>query len=233
MIQKAVTRGINSDVPMKNSGIDWIGEIPAHWKVSRLKYITEVQSGITLGKVYSEEYSVSIPYLRVANVQDGYLNLEDVAEITVPKHIISNFLLRENDILVTEGGDIDKLERGAVWYDQIKPCIHQNHVFAIRTTSMNILPQFIALLLGCDYGKRYFTTTANKTTNLASTNKTKLGNFPVLVMPLKEQEEIHKAVTSIFKLVDDSINRIQKQIKRLQEIKATLINSAVTGKIKV
>ena len=101
-----------------------------------------------------------MPYLRVANVQDGYFDLREIAEINIPKSVARDYYLQKNDILVTEGGDIDKLGRGTVWNEEIKPCLHQNHVFAVRIQRNDILPKFIALLMGCDYGKRYFTTTA-------------------------------------------------------------------------
>lgn len=232
LIHNAVTRGLDPTISMKDSGHEWIKKIPRHWEVKRLKTFTTVQSGLTLGKVYREGNLIQVPYLRVANVQDGFLKLDEIAEISIPPGIVADFLLRKNDILVTEGGDIDKLGRGTIWNDEIKPCAHQNHVFAVRIESPNILPQFIAFLFACDYGKKYFTTTANKTTNLASTNKTKLGNFPTLIIPLKEQKEILDYIRLLSEKMDLATAKTMKQIEKLKEYKSTLINSAVTGKIK-
>lgn len=232
LIHNAVTRGLNPDVPMKDSGVEWIGDIPAHWEVKRLKYVANIQSGLTLGKSYHEKNLVQVPYLRVANVQDGFFNLDDITEINIPKYLVPQYLLKQNDILVTEGGDIDKLGRGTVWDGEISPCLHQNHIFAVRCEPI-ILPQFLAFLLGCNYGKRYFTTTAKKTTNLASTNKTKLDNFPVLLTSMGEQEAISEYIKSANIKTENAINQQQAQIEKLKEYKATLINSAVTGKIQV
>jgi type I restriction enzyme S subunit len=77
LISRVVTRGLDPNAPLKPSGQEWLGEIPAHWGVQRLKQLAEVRGGLTLGKQYSGDL-FEYPYLRVANVQDGYLDLEDV-----------------------------------------------------------------------------------------------------------------------------------------------------------
>ena len=233
LINQAVTRGMNPDAPMRDSGVGWIGEIPAHWEVKKLKYFSEVQSGITLGKLYSENTLISVPYLRVANVQDGYFKLDDVAELQLPRRIITQYLVRVGDILVTEGGDIDKLGRGNVWTGEIENCIHQNHIFAIRVKQNIASEYFISLATGVDYGRRYFTHTANKTTNLASTNRTKLGNFPIALPPINEQLSIVEYANGINSKYDLLIKIVQKEMSHLNEFKQTIISNAVTGKIKI
>lgn len=233
LVNQAVTRGLNPDAPMRDSGVEWIGEIPAHWEVKKLKYFSEVQSGITLGKLYSENTLISVPYLRVANVQDGYFKLDDVAELQLPRRIITQYLVRVGDILVTEGGDIDKLGRGNVWTGEIENCIHQNHIFAIRVKQNIASEYFISLATGVDYGRRYFTHTANKTTNLASTNRTKLGNFPIALPPINEQLSIVEYANGINSKYDLLIKIVQKEMSHLNEFKQTIISNAVTGKIKI
>lgn len=233
IIHQAVTRGLNPDVPMKNSGSDWIGEIPAHWMISKLKYNSTVQSGITLGKSYTNKNLEEVPYLRVANVQAGYFKLEDIACLYLPAKEIDKYLIRDGDILVTEGGDLDKLGRGAVWRNQILKCLHQNHVFAIRINSEKLDPEYVSLLMESDYGRRYFTNTANKTTNLASTNSTKLGNFPLILPPRDERDLVLGFIQKTNNKINSNIRIKQQEIEKLKEYKASLINSAVTGKIKV
>ena len=120
----------------------------------------------------------SIPYLRVANVQSGYFKLDDVAELKLPKKVYQRHLLQDKDILVTEGGDLDKLGRGTVWNSEIEPCIHQNHVFSIRVNRNRFSPEFLSFFLETNIVRRYFINTATKTTNLAATNRTDLGAFP-------------------------------------------------------
>lgn len=233
LINQAVTKGMNPNAPMRDSGVVWIGEVPKHWKVKKLKYFSEVQSGITLGKLHSGNKLLTVPYLRVANVQDGYFKLDDIAELKLPQKIVSQYLVQIGDILVTEGGDIDKLGRGTVWEGEIENCIHQNHIFVVRIKKAVALEYFVSLAMGADYGRKYFTQTANKTTNLASTNRTKLGNFPIALPPRKEQEKIISYANDINKRYGAAIETLHKEISSLYEFKETVIAEAVTGKIKI
>lgn len=233
LINQAVTEGLNSEALMRQSGIDWIGVIPKHWKTVPLKHVSTVQSGVTLGKNYAQSRATkSFPYLRVANVQDGYIDLSEVTEITLPIKEARNYFLRSGDILVTEGGDIDKLGRGNCWHGQIDECLHQNHVFAVRILK-KVRPEYVALITGVSYARRYFTTTANKTTNLASTNKTKLGNLPLLVPPIEEQDAILKHCNKVKAQFEALINPVKKEIAALKEMRDVLIAESVTGKIKI
>src|ERR1700677_1529658 len=110
----------------------------------RLGYLAGIQSGITVdGNRDFGSDTVTLPYLRVANVQDGHLDLGSVTEITVPKAAARSSMLKRGDVLMTEGGDLDKLGRGTVWNDEIENCLHQNHVFAIRPDQQKLLPRYL------------------------------------------------------------------------------------------
>lgn len=232
-INQAVTLGVNGNTSFRQSNVDWIAVLPSHWEVVPLKHVSEVQSGLTLGKIYAHSSRTkSYPYLRVANVQDGYIDLSEVTEITLPIREARNYFLRSGDILVTEGGDIDKLGRGNCWHGQIDECLHQNHVFAVRILK-KVRPEYVALITGVSYARRYFTTTANKTTNLASTNKTKLGNLPLLVPPIEEQDAILKHCEQVKARFEALINPVKKEIAALKEMRVVLIAESVTGKIKI
>lgn len=233
LINRAVTKGLNPNVTMCDRGIEWIGEIPEHWEIKKLKHISKVQSGITLGKVYTGSNLVTYPYLRVANVQYGYFALDDVAELTLPEEISNKYFIKPGDILVTEGGDIDKLGRGTVWEGQIEKCLHQNHIFAIHIIQKYASEYFVSLSMGSDYGRKYFTTTGIQTTNLASTNKTKLGNLPVLLPPKEEQLKIIDYARIVEEKYLHIINLTTQEINSLHELKQVMISNAVTGKIKI
>ncbi|MEA5515639.1 restriction endonuclease subunit S, partial [Nodularia sp. UHCC 0506] len=114
IINRAVTKGLNPHAPMKPSGIEWLGDIPAHWETLPLKHIAKIQTGVTLGKSYITASLETRPYLRVANVQDGYLDLSDIKNIDLPKNEVNRYILKAGDVLMTEGGDVDKLGRGYV-----------------------------------------------------------------------------------------------------------------------
>jgi len=233
LINQAVSGGFNLNVRLRNSGSSWIADIPEHWEVIPLKRVSTVQSGLTLGKSYSRMRGAkSYPYLRVANVQDGFLDLSKMTEIVLPIREATNFFLRTGDILVTEGGDIDKLGRGNCWNGEIENCLHQNHVFAVRI-NRKVRPEYVSLITGVSYARRYFTTTANKTTNLASTNKNKLGNLPLLVPPLDEQDAILAHCNKIKMRFESLTKNVAREIMALKELTSVLSEASVTGNIKV
>src|SRR5262249_55246710 len=164
-------------------------KLPEEWKIKELGELATVQTGLAKGKNHIKD-PISLPYLRVANVQDGYIDLSDVKTIEVSKADVERYRLRPNDVLMTEGGDFDKLGRGHVWRAQIDPCLHQNHIFAVRPKPEVLKPEFLAALSASPYGKRYFLSCAKQSTNLASINSTQLKQFPVLIPPMCEQEII-------------------------------------------
>lgn len=188
IINRAVTRGLDPRVPRKPSGIDWLGDIPEHWRAIRLKYVSRVQTGITLGKNYMGQQVEERPYLRVANVQTGRLDLRMVKTVAVPPSEIVGSELKPGDVLMTEGGDIDKLGRGCVWQGEIEGCLHQNHIFAVRADQFRLLPHYLVALMASRLGRVYFQVTAKRTTNLASTNSSTLGAFPLVLPEIKEQK---------------------------------------------
>jgi type I restriction enzyme, S subunit len=233
LITQAVTKGLDPTVAMKDSGIEWLGEIPTHWKVKKLKALASLQTGVTLGKHYQTANLEVRPYLRVANVQDGHLDLNDIAEIEIPSQDTRRYELRPGDVLMTEGGDFDKLGRGQVWDGQVPGCLHQNHIFAVRPNRDEIRSEFLATIMGSGYGRAYFTATSKQSTNLASTNSTTLKNFPVPLPEPKDQEYILRVVAIEVGRLDAMSRHIQEGIDRVKEFRAALISAAVTGKIDV
>jgi type I restriction enzyme S subunit len=233
LIQHAVTRGLAPDVPLKDSGIEWLEQIPEHWGIVPLKNLSNVQSGLTLGKNYLGKEITEYPYLRVANVQDGHLDLSEVKTVSITREDAARSTLQYGDVLMTEGGDPDKLGRGCVWEDQISPCLHQNHIFAVRPNLEQLNPHFLAALLTSRYAKTYFLRTAKQTTNLASTNKTTIGQFPVLLPSLEEQSKILSVLGTQTSQIQEAITSTQHQIDLVREYRTRLIADVVTGKLDV
>jgi type I restriction enzyme S subunit len=233
IIHRAVTRGLDPSVPLKPSGIPWLGDIPKHWEVLPLKAVCEIQSGITLGKDYAGQALREFAYLRVANVQAGRANLTVVKTIRVTKAEAERCLLRKGDVLMTEGGDPDKLGRGCVWDAQVAPCLHQNHVFAVRPNQSRLVSHFLSVLMGTHYARAYFQSTAKQTTNLAATNKTKIGQFKVLLPKVDEQERILVALNEETRPLNTALNRTEREIELLREYRTRLVADVVTGKLDV
>ncbi|MCS4038729.1 restriction endonuclease subunit S [Salinibacter ruber] len=232
LISRVVTKGLDADVEMQDSGVEWLGEIPAGWDVARLKFLSEVQSGIAKGKRYDDNVeTVELPYLRVANVQDGFLNLDEVSEIEVAVDEVRRYLLQSGDVLMTEGGDYDKLGRGTVWNGDIEPCLHQNHIFAVRPRSVE--SEWVALITQTRYAKHFFIVQSVHSTNLASISMSSLQDLPVVVPPRETRQAILDHVDRETERIDTLVRKVEAAIDRLKEYRTALISAAVTGQIDV
>jgi len=175
------------------------------YRVKKLKDISEVVSGVTKGRKFNGKSTLMVPYLRVANVQDGFLDLSEIKEIEVLESDIEKFQLKPGDVILTEGGDRDKLGRGHVWYGEIPLCLHQNHIFRVRLDEKILHPEFFSFLIGSAYGKKYFAKSAKQTTGIASINSTQLKNFPALVPPLALQQQFAHVVESVERIRQEQV----------------------------
>ena len=189
--------------------------------------------GLTLGKDYRGTPTISRPYLRVANVQDGHLELTHVKSIDVPFSDANQATLLSGDVLMTEGGDIDKLGRGCVWREEIRGCLHQNHIFAVRCRRDLLSPGFLVRLMESQYGRAYFELTAKRTTNLASTNSSTLRALPVPLPTLEEQAEMLDVISEKTTALDNAMGRTEREIDLMREYLMCLIAEVVTGKVDV
>jgi len=162
---------------------------PKGWPEHRLGDIAEVVSGVTKGRKFGERETVEVPYLRVANVQAGHIDLSVVKTIEVLPKEVEQLALQRGDVVLTEGGDFDKLGRGALWEHDIANCIHQNHVFRVRLAKSAALPEFFVTYLQARKAREYFLRSAKRTTNLASINMTQLRALPVVLPSLDVQHE--------------------------------------------
>lgn len=228
LISRVVTRGLDPNAPLKPSGQEWLGEIPAHWGFQRLKQLADVRGGLTLGKQYSGEL-LEYPYLRVANVQDGYLRLDEVSTVGVPASEVASNLLTYGDVLMNEGGDIDKLGRGCVWRAEIAPCLHQNHVFAVRPHSVD--SDWLALWTSTLQAKRYFESRAKRSTNLASISGSNIKELPVPLPPISERIAIQQFLAVRNTRFETFRGELRDSLRLLAERRAALITAAVTGQI--
>lgn len=183
--------------------LDVFGHQPTehNWRKDvTLGEVADVASGITKGRKVNGMHTRSVPYLAVANVQDRGLDLSAVKTIEATELEIKRYKLEYNDLLLTEGGDPDKLGRGTLWRNEIVECIHQNHIFRVRLTSNIVTPMFLSWLVGSARGKRYFLRSAKQTTGIASINMKQLRNFPLLIPPLELQHKFARRVEAVERL---------------------------------
>lgn len=199
--------------------------------LTKLKHVAEIQTGVTLsgeGDPANPEW----PYLRVANVQAGYVDLDQITTVRLTEAAARASMLRVGDVLMTEGGDIDKLGRGALWHGEVSEMLHQNHIFAVRPSD-RLDPRFFVYWLDGPTARYYFRSTARKTTNLAATNKWTLGNLPVACPSISEQRSIVENLGRQTMKMDTLIAETERLIELAQERRFALITAAVTGQIDV
>ena len=230
VIQKAVTQGLNPNVAMKDSGVEWIGEIPEHWELKKIKHVTsKIGSGVTPsggGATYLEE---GIPLLRSQNIHFDRIDLNDVARISEKVHSsMSNSKVRKNDVLLNiTGGSI-----GRCYFVETSEEMNVNQHVCILRPNKNISSIFLNAVLASEVGQGqiwYFQQGGGR----EGLNFQSLKNFDIALPPIEEQILISKKVEEIYQKFGNMNAHIQMQIAKLKEYKTTLINDAVTGKIKV
>ncbi len=204
-------------------------EVPDGWKWQRLDELLIISGGVTLGRNLSKRELVSRPYLRVANVQRGHLLLDHMKLIEIPANELSKYRLLCNDLLITEGGDWDKVGRTAIWRNEIDECIHQNHVFRARPLSDEWNCRWTEIYLNATPARAYFAASSKQTTNLASINMTQLKACPFPVPPLAEQHRIVAKVDELLALVDRLKADLAESRSQQERLAATLIESALQG----
>ena len=161
---------------------------PLSWPEISLETAANIVSGITKGRKTQSRELVEVPYMAVSNVKDGYIDWTTVKTIMATQAEIDQYHLLPDDVLMTEGGDPDKLGRGAIIREPLENCIHQNHIFRVRLDESSILPEFFAEYLQHQKAKRYFLRCAKQTTGIASINMKQLRALPVLVPPIEAQK---------------------------------------------
>jgi len=203
----------------------------ADWDWTTLGEIAEVRGGVTKdSKRQDDPRFVEVPYLRVANVQRGFLDLDEVSTIRVPPEKASALALEPNDILFNEGGDRDKLGRGWIWDGQIPRCIHQNHVFRARLRDGGFDPRFISTH-GNTWGQAWFEKHGKQTTNLASINLTTLKLFPVPAPPIDEQRQLMDRLDELTTQLGSLEAEINAAMRRGESMRRAVLAAAFSGQL--
>lgn len=191
------------------------------WPKVELQQVAFVQTGVAKGGKEKQGVIVELPYLAVSNVQDGYLDLSEIKTISVENDKIDRYRLQNGDVLLTEGGDPDKLGRGTVWQGEIANCLHQNHIFAVRPNYSYLNSWYLAAVARSTYGKQYFLGASKRTSNLATINKQQVSAFLVPLPNLDIQGNFVAEWMSIKHSAGQIVNRLQT----LLSLKATIMRN--------
>jgi type I restriction enzyme S subunit len=205
--------------------------LPEGWTWTTLDALAEIKGGIT--KDQNRKHTAparSVPYLRVANVQRGYIDLTEVKEIVTTEDEIQELALKPGDILFNEGGDRDKLGRGWVWNGELPECIHQNHVFRARLHVAELNPKLISWYANT-FGQKFFFDEGKHTTNLASISMSKLKGLPVPIPPPAEQTRIVAEVERRLSVVEELESVATANLQRATRLRQSILQKAFTGEL--
>ena len=189
------------------------------WPEKTLESMAGIVSGITKGRKTAEANLQEVPYMAVSNVKDGYIDWTTVKTILATRQEIEQYRLMPDDILMTEGGDPDKVGRGAIIKVPLKNSIHQNHIFRVRLDEQEVLPSCFAEYLRHQKAKRYFLGCAKQTTGIASINMRQLRALPTLVPPLSLQNQF----AAFVERVDQQRQTVQQSLDKLELMKKALM----------
>jgi type I restriction enzyme, S subunit len=212
----------------KTAETENLPDIPPTWLWARLDSVTEIKGGITKDSKRKIKKAKELPYLRVANVQRGYLDLDKIKYIKVSEDNLPELLLERGDILFNEGGDRDKLGRGWIWEGQIRECTYQNHVFRARLF-LKEMPGKLFSWYGNTFGQQYFMAKGKQTTNLASINKTMLSALPIPLPPFDEQVILIKKIEGRLSMIDAVEKEVDASLKRADLLRQSVLKSAFSG----
>ncbi len=201
---------------------------PDHWDIVSFDEVAVVIGGVTKGRDLRGRETITCPYLAVANVQRGFFKLQGLKTIQIGVDELEKYRVEKGDLLITEGGDWDKVGRTAIWPGGVDNCLHQNHVFKARVPGEGLLNEWVELVFNSDVGRDYFARASKQTTNLASINMTQLRSFPLPIPPLKEQRAILKKLDSLTEACLAWRHQLEKKLVRSALLaKATI--ASITG----
>ena len=205
-----------------------IGLLPRDWALESLSEIAEIQTGIAKNSKAEIGDGMDVLYLRVANIQNGFLDLREMKKIRIPRSELQRYSVLPGDLLMNEGGDLDKLGRAALWNGEFHPCVHQNHVFVVRCKPA-VHSSYLAAWCLSETVRKFLSVSGSQTTNLASINKTALSRLPVAVPTLEEQRAIATALSD----VDALITALDRLIAKKRAIRTAAMQQLLTGKTRL
>ena len=231
LINQAVTKGLDPNVEMKPSGVEWIGEIPAHWKIKRLKYVAKILPSNVDKHIYPDEIQV-----RLCNYTDVYYNDYITVDTVLKKgsckeNEFEKFALRKGDVIITKDSETPA-DIGVPTYvkDNLDDVVCGYHLTMIRPVAC--CGEYIFRFIQSDRTRRYFELESNGITRYGL-GKPSIENLFLPIPPYSEQQQIANFLDRKTQQIDELINAEQRKIERLKEYRQSLISEAVTGKIDV
>lgn len=231
IINQAVTKGLDKNVPMKPSGIEWFGDIPAHWEVKKLKYIGKCQNGISAGAEYFGSGFPFITYGDVYNQCSLPLTGSGLAKSSEADRV--NYSVIKGDIFFTRTSEtIEEIGFASTCLKTIENATFSGFVIRVRPNPNILFDNFSKFYFRSSLHRRFFVKEMNLVTR-ASLSQVLLKKLPILIPPIKEQKSISLYIDKETQKINKTITTIKKEITLVEEYKTALIAEAVTGKIDV
>jgi len=231
LIQQTVTLGLATDVPMQESGIEWIGEVPAHWEIKKVRYLGITQNGISAGADFFGHGYPFVSYGDVYNNEQLPESVSGLANASVTER--NQYSIECGDVLFTRTSEtIEEIGFASTCFKAIANATFAGFLIRFRPKTNNLFEGYSKYYFNAPMLRSYFVKEMSIVTR-ASLSQQLLKNMPVLLPPIEEQKEIYVFLERESAKFNRSIEIQIQQIKTLKEYKSTLINSAVTGKIKV
>ena len=202
---------------------------PKHGTGTPLHRVADITSGFTKGRDLAGHETVEVAYLTVVNVLEGRVDISDLSTADVKLHEVEHYGLHLGDILMTEGGDRDKVGRGSIWLGQVPRVVCQNHIFRVRLNTDEVLPWFMHYLLQTFSAKRYFATRAKQSSNLCSINSREMRLFELPALTTEAQAPWVERLRA----ADAAIAAIENQLTAARRVKQSLLQNLLTGKIRL
>ncbi len=229
LISHVVTKGLNPDVPMKDSGIEWLGQVPKHWSLPPLyaRYVVQLGKMLDAKRITGD---FLLPYLRNVDVQWDRVNVLQLPEMDIEPGEYERFTLRQGDLLVCEGGEVG---RTAVWRGELDTCAYQKAIHRVRPAPPSSdIPRFLYYVMRWAADTRIFVAAGNPNTIPHLTaEKLRVYRFPF--PPADEQMAIVHYLDEENDKLERLVGRVDTAIDRLLEYRTSLVSAAVTGKIDV
>jgi type I restriction enzyme S subunit len=228
LITQAITKGLNSNVPMKDSGVEWIGKIPEHWEIIPLKRDFEVQLGKMLQNEPKSDTDTHEYYLKSANVQWDGVSLTPQVKMWFSESEKEKYLLKKGDLLVSEGGDVG---RSCLYNDEYERCYIQNAINRVRS-SHKVSTEYLYYFMKAMHHSGFVEIICNKST-IPHFTAEKVAEVRYTRPPINEISQIVESLNGVCKQIEESITLVENNIIKLKEYRKALISAAVTGKIDV
>jgi type I restriction enzyme S subunit len=230
-INEVVTKGLNPNVELKDSGVEWIGEIPSHWEVKKLKYGSDIRPSNVDKHVYEEEIPVKLCNYTNVYYNEKITNDLDFMSGSCGDSEYFRFLLNPGDVVITKDSETpDDIGIPTLVQDEIENLVCGYHLTMIRP--MKFMGGYVFRFIQSDLTRKYFEVNSNGVTRYGL-GKPTIENLQLPFPPLPEQEEIVRYLDTKTQEIDQLVSIEEKRIETLKEYRQSVISEVVTGKVKV